>query len=122
MGYPLDWLSKYGTAMNRLYTDPGTSPGELEGIVPAVAALGGSFPPAEGFCDVNWGSHGCMHPRGHDVSIPHECPCCECGEHHPYPRWPDTGVLCVAKPPYYGPETRFYGDDVAALGLPHVNA
>ena len=45
MGYPLDWLSKYGSAMNRLYTDPGTSPGELEGIAPAVAALGEIRPP-----------------------------------------------------------------------------
>lgn len=70
-------------------------------------------PPPEGFCDVYWGSHGCMHPRGHGAGIPHECDCCEC-EHHPYPDWPDTGVRCVAKPPYYGPETRFYGDDDAA--------
>jgi hypothetical protein len=30
----------FGEAMNRLYTDPGTSPGELEGIAPAVVNLG----------------------------------------------------------------------------------
>ena len=61
-------------------------------------------------CRVYWGSHGCMHPRGHDASIPHECDCCECpGE---------CKRSCVAKPPYYGPETRFYGEEAEALGLP----
>jgi hypothetical protein len=72
-------------------------------------------------CDVNWGSHGCYHPRGHSPEIPHECPCCHCGERHPYPHWPDTLVQCAAKPPYYGPDTRFYGGDAEALGLPLVD-
>jgi len=72
-------------------------------------------------CRVYWGSHGCDLPRGHPADQPHDCGCCEC-EHHPYPDWPDTNVLCVAKPPYYGPDTRFYGEDAEALGLPLVGA
>jgi hypothetical protein len=28
---------------------------------------------------------------------------------------------CVAKPPYYGPTTHFYGEDAEALGLPMVS-
>jgi hypothetical protein len=62
-------------------------------------------------CHVFWGSHGCRHPRGHSTEIPHECDCCEC---------PESGCrpYCVAKPPYYGPETRFYGGDAEDLGLP----
>lgn len=72
--------------------------------------------------DVYWGSHGC---GGHDAEGHCQCDCCECGEHHPYPDWPDENVLCAAKWPYYGvfgdgTVTRFYGDDVRALGLPHV--
>ena len=65
------------------------------------------------FCRVYWGSHGCDLERGHAEhdGTPHDCGCCECGEHHPYPDWPDEGVLCVAREPYYGPETRFYGED-----------
>ncbi len=65
-------------------------------------------------CRVYWGSHGCMHERGHDPEIPHECDCCEC-ENHPDP---DSG--CVARPPHYGERTRFYGEDAEALGLPLV--
>lgn len=68
-----------------------------------------------GLCQVYWGSHGCDKPYGHEGLC--ECDCCDC-EVHPYPDWPDTDVLCVAKPPYYGPETRFYGEDVAERGLP----
>jgi len=67
-------------------------------------------------CDVYWGSHGCHRERGHEGDC--ECDCCHCGEHHPFPDWPDEDVLCVAKAPYYGPDTRFYGDDVAVRGLP----
>jgi hypothetical protein len=62
-------------------------------------------------CRVYWGSHGCMHLRGHDPGTPHACDCCECPV-------PDCKPSCVAKPPYYGPETRFYGEDAEALGLP----
>jgi hypothetical protein len=66
-------------------------------------------------CRVYWGSHGCDLERGHEGDC--DCGCCECENH------PDAGggVLCVAKAPYYGPETRFYGEDVAARGLPAVN-
>lgn len=70
------------------------------------------FPP----CRVYWGSHGCMHPRGHGADVPHECDCCTCGVH------PDPGSGCVGRPPYYGEKTRYYGEDAEALGLPLVNA
>lgn len=64
-------------------------------------------------CRVYWGSHGCKHPRGHSPDIPHACDCCElcgCG-----PDQCEPG--CVAKPPYYGADTRFYGEDAEALGM-----
>lgn len=63
-------------------------------------------------CRVYWGTHGCDHGRGHDGDC--ECDCCECIDH------PDPESGCVAKPPYYGPDTRFYGDDVDERGLPKV--
>jgi hypothetical protein len=71
-------------------------------------------PPPEGFCRVYWGSHGCHEPRGHPADVPHACDCCECppGECKP---------SCVARPPYYGPDTRFYGEEAEALGLPLVS-
>jgi hypothetical protein len=79
-------------------------------------AAGGTAPEAASPpCRVYWGSHGCMHQRGHTTEVPHECDCCSC-EHHPDP---DSG--CVAKPPYYGPETRYYGEDAETLGLPLAN-
>jgi len=75
---------------------------------------GGVLNPGPSFewCRVYWGSHGCDLQRGHVErdGTPHDCGCCEC-EHHPYPNWPDEGVLCVAKEPYYGPGTNFYGED-----------
>ncbi len=58
-------------------------------------------------CRVYWGSHGCKFEPGHDG--PHECDCCECDEHLGIELDPDSG--CVAKPPYYGAETHFYGED-----------
>lgn len=61
-------------------------------------------------CEVYWGSHGCHHPRLHSKDIPHECDCCECPEGKCEPG-------CVAKTPYYGPETNFYGADVKLYGL-----
>jgi hypothetical protein len=65
-------------------------------------------------CRVYWGSHGCDLERGHDGAC--ECACCDCWpEHTDEPDEDD--VVCVAKPPYYGPETRFYGEDVDARGL-----
>ena len=68
----------------------------------------------ESGCRVYWGSHGCHEPRGHGSDAPHACDCCEC-ETHPDP---DSG--CVARPPYYGDDTRFYGEDAETLGLPLV--
>lgn len=73
-------------------------------------------------CRVYWGSHGCRHPRGHSPEIPHECDCCECENHpDPDPDNPGSKPSCVAKPPYYGERTRFYGEDAEALGLPMVS-
>jgi hypothetical protein len=54
-------------------------------------------------CEVYWGSHGCARPRGHEGD--HWCDCCECDDH------PDPDSGCVAGPPYYGDDTRFFGDD-----------
>lgn len=63
-------------------------------------------PAVNGFpCRVYWGSHGCRHAGGHLPGVPHECDCCTCASH------PDPDSGCVAKPPYYGAETRFYGED-----------
>lgn len=64
-------------------------------------------------CQVYWNSHGCRFMCGHDG--PCECDCCDC-ETTPCHSW------CVAKPPYYGPETLFYGADAEAKGLPLVHS
>lgn len=74
-------------------------------------------------CDVYWGSHGCRFARGHDGAC--ACDCCDCPDgHHDGVEAPELvdepGVTCVARPPYYGPATRFYGDDVEARGLPSL--
>ena len=66
-------------------------------------------------CRVYWGSHGCGLERGHEGEC--DCGCCDCGENHPDA---GDGVACVAKAPYYGPQTRFYGEDVRARGLPEL--
>lgn len=53
-------------------------------------------------CDTYWGSHGCNLPRGH------EGPCrCDCVDNFV---WQGPGNVGGA--PYYGPETKFYGDDI----------
>lgn len=54
-------------------------------------------------CRVYWGSHACALERGHDG--PHLCSCADIPPEH-------GGV---GGPPYYGPGTRFYGEDT---GLP----
>lgn len=78
-----------------------------------VHAEFGTGEAAEG-CRVYWGSHGCRFGRGHTGDC--ECDCCECPDH---PHHPEEGEwACVAKPPYYGPETKFYGEDAAGRGLP----
>lgn len=65
------------------------------------AAAGVARPAADPPCRVYWGSHGCIHTRGHGPDVPHACDCCTC-EHHP-----DPESDCVARPPYYGEDTRF---------------
>lgn len=61
-------------------------------------------------CDVNWGSHGCDLPRGHDPYCR-----CDCGVPDE-----DDEINPVGIYPYYGPETIFYGDDVPLVwGLPN---
>lgn len=70
-------------------------------------------------CRVYWGSHGCKFKRGHTQLC--ECDCCECpsdlhdGIHLTYV---DEDTLCVAKTPYYGSNTVFYGEDAKDRGLP----
>ena len=59
-------------------------------------------------CRVYWGSHGCDRPRGH--AGPHLCIAC----------WSEDESGWVGAPPYYGPDTCFYGEDAEALGLPLV--
>lgn len=58
-------------------------------------------------CRVYWGTHGCRLERGH----PGDCLCS-----------PTCQADGVGKPPYYGPDTRFYGKDVQARGLPRREA
>lgn len=69
-------------------------------------------------CRVYWGSHGCGLPRGHDGD--HLCPCALDENGILLPHMNDAGNGNVGRAPYYGPETRFYGEDAAALGLPLV--
>jgi hypothetical protein len=58
-------------------------------------------------CRVYWGSHGCDRWRDHEG--PHICFSC----------WDEVDQDgYVGAPPYYGPDTRFYGEDAEALGLP----
>lgn len=61
-------------------------------------------------CEVYWGTHGCRFEKGHEGDC--WCDCCDCQDH------PDDDSGCVAGPPYYGPDTRFYGPDAEARGLP----
>jgi hypothetical protein len=68
-------------------------------------------------CQVYWGSHGCHLVNGHDPGPEpgnpgHECDCCDCVNHpDPDPENPNSEPSCVAKWPYYGPSTTFYGED-----------
>jgi hypothetical protein len=71
--------------------------------------------PAVDTCRVYWGSHGCDRPRNHEG----DCVCLDClYDELGNPEW----AAYRGMPPYYGPETRFYGEDVEARGLPAVKA
>jgi hypothetical protein len=50
-----------------------------------------------------------MYPRGHDGA--HECECAFDEGGNRYPRIEADGVLNIGAPPYYGPDTEFYGED-----------
>ena len=65
-------------------------------------------------CHVYWGTHGCHLERGHPADVPCRCDC-ECVSH------PADDSGCVCAYPYYGDETRFWGEDVRTRGLPHID-
>lgn len=69
-------------------------------------------PPIWERCQVFWGDHACKEKRWHPASTPHACDCCGCDDH------PDLESGCVALPPYYGKDTKFFGDDAADYRLP----
>lgn len=66
-------------------------------------------------CRVYWGSHGCCLPCGHEG--PHLCTCTYEDGDPSKPLLPhiddDPEGGNVGRPPYYGPETNFYGEDAA---------
>lgn len=68
------------------------------------------------FCRTYWGSHGCTLPRGHDGPCICSCAFDDEGEFDPKTReyYDDPGVFNVGLPPYYGPDTHFYGEDAPA--------
>lgn len=55
-------------------------------------------------CRTYWGTHGCCLPRGHTTD--HVCRCAS-DEY-------DDETINVGAAPYYGPDTRFYGEDAPA--------
>jgi hypothetical protein len=65
-------------------------------------------------CRVYWGSHGCRRPRGHDG--PHECQCARDAHGHLLPRHDHEGTLNAGAEPFYGADTRFYGEDAKTQG------
>ena len=60
-------------------------------------------------CRVYWGSHGCDLPRGHEG--PHRCVCADDPGYDRDTRLYPNGSRNVGAPPYYGPDTVFYGED-----------
>jgi hypothetical protein len=73
---------------------------------------GGAVKPRNSLCRVFWGTHGCDLQRGH--TGPHLCSCAwdEDGDPLPYENEDEDGPwVNVGAPPYYGPNTRFFGDD-----------
>lgn len=67
--------------------------------------------PTQGPHDVFWGSHGCHLDTIHTPGLGCECDCCRCPEGEPCKQ------SCVAKWPFYGNTTRFYGYDAETLRL-----
>jgi len=64
-----------------------------------------------GKCRVYWGTHGCQLPRAHDTERePHLCSCADDPE--------EPGVTNAGRPPYYGPDTWFYGEDAPEQARP----
>lgn len=80
---------------------------------PPVPAVRVPIPAFEG-CRVYWGSHGCDRSRGHEGP----CVCLDCLYEDGVADWDGY----VGMPPYYGPDTTFYGEDVGARGLPQQKA
>ncbi len=64
-------------------------------------------------CETYWGSHGCDLERYHKGD--HECDCCECEDHEKSNMV--GNVMCVAKYPYYGENTQFYGADAGIIDI-----
>lgn len=64
----------------------------------------------EHYCRVYWGSHGCSLARGHEGE--HVCDCSIAPDGSLLPHMNDApGSGNVGRAPYYGPDTRFYGED-----------
>lgn len=67
-------------------------------------------------CRVYWGSHGCIFERGHDG--PCLCTCTFVDDDPTKPLLPhmddDPENGNVGRPPYYGSDTWFYGEDALA--------
>jgi hypothetical protein len=113
--WSMDGVRGDGTVVHTCSQCPGDRPCPRQMAIPKDITRGtaASLVPLTAYCDVNWGSHGCMRERGHDGDC--WCDCCECDPHD------ETSLErygCVAGPPYYGTDTKFYGDDVKARGLP----
>lgn len=67
-------------------------------------------------CRVYWGSHGCSLERGHAGLCICSCAFGEDGPQDPRADFIEEGVLNVGAPPYYGPDTFFYGEDAIRTG------
>lgn len=61
-------------------------------------------------CRTYWGTHGCRFERGHES----DCEC-ECADEVTDKNRADPQFLDASRPPYYGPGTRFFGDDATKL-------
>lgn len=106
-----DWTFYDGTVAHKCSECPEYGPCPRQGFV--YKDIVDVFPPVEHICRVYWGSHGCALERGHKE--PCVCDCCRC---KPHDETSHEREGCVAAPPYYGPDTKFYGEDVKDRGLP----